>query len=260
MDRAFLYLEGALLQHSAHESPSTIREETVRKALVDGLKCAKTGRSPDVVEEEDVPWNAVADINSHTKTLGSGRSKQHDVAIKESGQKLLEAVVEVKWLRKSNAREVLEDIWKLALTHGNKLPEKDSTRTFLLVGGLKNEFQKTLDKLRGYGVPLRWSPQGSKSGWPKPVKLELGKLANQTDGQKQLVNAICRRPSGGSKVAYHRTPPVIWWNMRCTVVSRSWKTIRGKSEWKIALWEVDYKKVTCGDDFVDWSPLKAMLP
>ena len=260
MDRAFLYLEGVLLQHSAHESPSTIREETIRKALVDGLKAAKTNRSPDVVEEVDVPWNSAADINSVTKTLGRGRSKQHDVAIRLNDQSPLEAVVEVKWLRKRNAREVLEDIWKLALTHGKAIPEKDAPRTFLLVGGLKKEFQETLKMLRDYGVPLRWSPQGSVLGLPRPVTLELGKLANQTVGQIELVNAICRRESSNSNGPYHRTPPDIWWNMRCTVVSRSWKTIRHKSEWKIALWEVDYKQASCGGHYIDWSPLKGILP
>ena len=37
---------------------------------------------------------------------------------------------------------------------------------------------------------------------------------------------------------YHRTPPTTWWEMRCTALARSWKTIRG-AEWKIVLWELD---------------------
>jgi len=47
--------------------------------------------------------------------------------------------------------------------------------------------------------------------------------------------------------------------MRCFVIARSWKTIRG-NQWKIALWEIDYRAPDCGKDMIDWTPLKTRLP
>lgn len=256
MERAFLYMEGDLLKRSAHDSPSKIHEETIRSALIDGLKHAKPARASDVFDETDVSWNLAKDINIPMRKFGKGRSKQHDVSIRSGSD--VNLVVEVKWLTKMNHVELMEDVWKLALSHGANVPEKNCCRTFLLVGGLKDPFQKSLQALRKRHLPLRWSPQGRAAGWPAPHSINLGNLANSVDGGNALIAALRRRPAGKPN-PYHRTPPTVWWKMRCSLVARSWKTIRG-SQWKIALWELDYKKATCGGVQVDWTPLAGLLP
>ena len=259
MERAFLHLEGTLLQHSAHSSPSSIREETIRKEFVTGLKNAKFARAEFVVEEKETPWNQSPDIHHLTSTRAKvrNRPRQHDVAIEELN---LEAVVEIKWLMHNNSyKDILDDIWKLALTHGMGRPAKKACRTFLLIGGFKDPFQKTMHSLKDQGVHLRWSPQGAIYGMPAPGILKLGDLANSQIGQERLISTINHRDVGHKLGPYHRTPPTVWWNMRCSVIARSWKTIRGH-EWKIALFELDYKQAMCGSNHVDWTPLQSLLP
>jgi hypothetical protein len=250
MERAFLFVEGALLQRSAEESPIRITEHDVRLSLMQGLRHAKPDRANDVQMETNVPWNRVSDVNNQNRKFGKGRSRQHDVAVKEAA--IPRAVCEVKWLKATDSDAILEDLWRLALTHGVRLPERDCCRTFLLVGGLKSAFQNTLKNLRRQSVPLRWSPQGRATQWPKPTRIKFGNLANQHKGFFALRTTLKRRKN------YHRTPPTIWWELRCSAVARSYRTIRS-AEWKIVLWELDYHH-PCGTHQVDWSDLGDLLP
>lgn len=111
MERAFLYVEGELLQRSAQESPSKICEEIVRDALVSGLKAAKPSCANSVTTEEDVPWNRALDITNVNAAFGKGRAKQHDVAFVLN--KTVRLVAEVKWLKSCDPDTVMEDIWRL---------------------------------------------------------------------------------------------------------------------------------------------------
>jgi hypothetical protein len=250
MERAFLFVEGALLQWSTEESPIRITEDFVRLSLMQGLRRAKPSRANDVQMEINVPWNNASDINDSNRGFGKGRSKQHDVAVREVG--VSRAVCEVKWLKTSDSDAVLKDLWKLALTHGVALPERNCCRTFLLVGGLKSPFQNALSKLRKQNVPLRWSPQGRAGQWPRSTRIRFETLANQNKGFLALRATLRRRSN------YHRTPPPVWWELRCSALARSYKTIRS-AEWKIVLWELDYHH-PCASHEVDWSDLGDLLP
>jgi hypothetical protein len=251
MQRAFLYVEGSLLQRSAQESPGTISEDFVRDSLVQGLKAAKSSLANDVDAEIDTPWNIKPDLRNPSAALGQGRSRQHDVGWPQTGT--LRMACEVKWLKSNGSKAVMEDIWKLALTHGSAAKENDCCRTFFLVGGLKKEFQKTIEALRRHGVPLRWSPNGKAQGLPKPSRIQLGSLCETTWGFDRLAAILNRRDN------YFRTPPETHWDMRATVLARSWKTIRN-AEWKIALWELDFRQPLCRADLIDWSPIPTWLP
>jgi hypothetical protein len=250
--RAFLYVEGALLQQAAHDSPTQITEEAVRAALSNGLKCAKPDRSQDVVTEENTPWNTAKDVKNPSRVLGRGRPKQHDVAVRQNG--ILEAVCEVKWLKTQDHSRLVQDLWKLALTHGVAAQDRNCCRTFMLVGGEKNCFQDTLQELRDkkYSIYLHWSPQGRAAGLPRANVIKFGNLANRPEGFEEL-KAVLQRGAN-----YYRTPPDIWWELRCSVLARDWRTVRG-FEWKIALWELDYH-LPCRQYRVDWSNLGASLP
>lgn len=251
VERAFLHVEGVLLQRSVRESPTRISEATIQESLIDGMKNAKESRAVDVRAHGDVPWNRSPDIINASRVFGQGSAKQHDVVVQRGGLPM-EVAIEIKWLKNNASDEILMDLWRLVLTHGTAKKEKDSCRTFMLIGGLKSSFQETIAALRDRGVVLRWSPQGQPEHWPPPSTVSLGRLANKTDGQTALLKSLRRRPD------YHRTPPEVWWNVRCSVVARSWKTIRG-AEWKIALWEIDHR-ATCGWHTVDWTPLRGILP
>ena len=75
-----------------------------------------------------------------------------------------------------------------------------------------------------------------------------------------LTQGVLRR-----RDTYYRQPPAVWSELRCSVVARSWKTIRG-SEWKIALWgnwisvlHARSGKLTgtaCGSVYEKWSSRK----
>jgi hypothetical protein len=250
IERAFLFVEGKLLQRSAEESPTRITEDFVRIALIDGLKAAKPTRANDVQMEVNVPWNNVPNVRDPTREFGKGRSKQHDVAVIHAG--LVQCTCELKWLKSKDTDAIMEDLWKLALTHGCAPRERDCPRTFLLVGGMRDAFQATLADLRRHNIPLRWSPQGRANAWPQPSTVKFGNLANQTRGFETLRSTLKRRDN------YYRTPPVIWWEMRCSALARSYKTIRG-AEWKIVLLELDYRR-PCSPHQVDWSNLGDHFP
>ena len=85
--------------------------------------------------ERTTPWNGAPDINLSTRKLGKGRPRQHDVGVTKGG--VLTLACETKWLKTSDSDSILEDLWKLALTHGTSRNERDCCRTFLLVGGIK---------------------------------------------------------------------------------------------------------------------------
>jgi hypothetical protein len=254
--RALVHVEGSLLQKSAAESPSRITKEFVRTALTDGLKAAKPNRSSDVSSEVDTPWNSNDDINVPSRPFDKGRAKQHDVAIRD-GLRII-AAAEVKWLVKNSADKIVQDVWKLVMSHSTSAIASDSCRTYLLVGGEKNAFQNTLNSVRlKTNLHFSWSPQGRAGTWPRPFQICTGSLANNAAGQDALIQSISRRPNAASP--YHRVPPDLWWNYRARVVARGWRTIRG-STWKLALWEIDYKKSVCGTDTVDFSALGPILP
>lgn len=243
--RAFLFVEGSLLRRSAAEAPSGITEEFVRTCFVDGLKCAKPSRTNDVTAECDVPWNYSPDIMNPQLAFGRGRSLQHDVAI--TGPNGIEVAIEVKWLKTNDAKSITQDFWKLAMTHGTAARNRNRCRTFILIGGMREPFQKTLSTLRKHGFNLRWSPQGKARGWPKPTTIKIGDLANKQWGFDTLRTVLKRGDN------YFRQPPQIFWEMRCVAHKRSWKTIRN-SEWKVVLWEIDHRK-PCSKHVVDWSNL-----
>jgi len=238
MKRAFLYVEGSLLHRAAQETPTKITEDYVRGALVDGLKASKTIQANFIVTEQEVPWNRAPDICNPNAPFGNGRPKQHDVAYVENS--IPKLACEVKWLKSKDPNAIMEDIWRLALTHGSSPVERDCCRTFFLVGGIKKDFQDTLAALRGHGVPLRWSPQGRAREIPRPSRVKLGELCATSWGLDRLAKVLRRNDK------YFRQPPDARWDLRCSVLARSWKTIR-ESEWKIALWELDFRSPPCKD-------------
>jgi hypothetical protein len=158
---------------------------------------------------------------------------------------------ELKWLKTNDAESVMADLWKLALTHGVAAKERDSCRTFILLGGLRKPFQKTLADLHRHGVPLRWSPQGKANQLPRPTRIKFGSIQRKKWGFGILRETLKRRKS------YYRQPPPIWSELRCSVVARHWKTIRG-AEWKVALWELDFRS-PCTRHQVRWNGLEIRL-
>ncbi len=249
MARAFLHLEGVLLQRAAEEQPSRVTEDFVRQGLVDGLKAARSDLANQVKTEVDVPWNRAPDVVKPSAKFGKGRSRQHDLGVKSDAKLLL--ACEVKWLKGEDAEAVIADLWKLALTHGVAARERDSCRTFVLVGGLRKPFQATLGNLHRRDIPLRWSPQGKATQLPRPTRIPFGSLQRKKRGFEDLKGVLRRRKT------YHRQPPAIWAELRCSVVARHWKTIRG-AEWKIALWELDFR-APCKKKRIEWSGLKKRL-
>lgn len=113
MERAFLHVEGTLLQRAAEESPTRITEDFVRGALINGLKASKSSMANSVLMEEDVPWNNATNILSNGAKFGGGRPKQHDVSVKDNAG--VHLVCELKWLKTEDSEAVMEDLWKLAL-------------------------------------------------------------------------------------------------------------------------------------------------
>lgn len=249
VERAFLYVEGTLLQRAAEESPTRITEDFVRQALIDGLKAAKSELANSVKMEQTVPWNRSANVLKQNAKFGKGRAKQHDVGVKQNSALIL--ACELKWLKADDADGVMEDLWKLALTHGASAKEKDCCRTFLLVGGLRKPFQKSLETLHRHGVPLRWSPQGKAAQFPRPTRIKFASIQRTKWGFGLLKSTLQRRKS------YHRQPPPVWMELRCSVLARSWKTIR-EAEWKIAVWELDFRK-PCKRKQINWNGLKQRL-
>jgi hypothetical protein len=249
MERAFLYVEGTLLQRAAEESPTRITEDFVRQALIDGLKAAKSEYANFVKMEETVPWNRSQNVLKPNAKFGRGRSKQHDVSVKRDNK--IHLVCELKWLKSDDADAVMEDMWKLALTHSVAAKEKDCIRTFLLVGGLRRAFQRTLENLHRRDVLIRWSPQGNAAQLPRPTRINFGRIQRTKWGFGLLTDTLQRRKS------YHRHPPPVWKELRCSVLARSWKTIRG-AEWKIAVWELDFRK-PCKKKQINWNGLSLRL-
>lgn len=249
MERAFLYVEGALLQLAAEESPTRITEDFVRRALIKGLKEAKPAMANSVGMEETAPWNKAASVLRPNAKFGKGRSKQHDVKVKENNRLLL--VCELKWLKTKSPESVMEDLWKLALTHSTAPKEKDCCRTFVLVGGLKHAFQETLTALGRRKVDLHWSPQGKAKQWPRPTRIKFGSVQRKKWGFALLKDVLERRPG------YYRHPPSVWQELRCSVLARSARTIRN-AEWKVALWELDFRE-PCKRKLINWNGLRSRL-
>lgn len=249
VERAFLYVEGTLLQRAAEESPTRITEDFVRQALIDGLKAAKSELANSVKMEQTVTWNRSPNVLKPNAKFGKGRSKQHDVGVIKNNALIL--ACELKWLKADDADAVMEDLWKLALTHSVSAKEKDCCRTFLLVGGLRKPFQKTLENLHRHEVPLRWSPQGKAAQFPRPTRIKFASIQRTKWGFGLLKSTLQRRKS------YHRQPPPVWKELRCSVLARSWKTIR-EAEWKIAVWELDFRK-PCKRKQINWNGLKQRL-
>ena len=249
MERAFLYVEGTLLQRAAEESPTRITEDFVREALIKGLKSAKSEYANFVKMEETAPWNRSPNVLKPNAKFGKGRSKQHDVSVTRDDKILL--VCELKWLKYHDADAIMGDLWKLALTHSVADKEKDCCRTFLLVGGLREAFQKTMENLHRRDVPLRWSPQGKATELPRPTRIKFGSIQRTKWGFSLLKDTLERRKT------YHRQPPPVWTELRCSVLARSWKTIRG-AEWKIAVWELDFRK-PCKKQQINWNGLSQRL-
>jgi hypothetical protein len=247
MDRAFLYVEGALLQRTAEDSPTRVTEDFVRQALIDGLKASKPALANSVVMEEAVPWDQATNALQTAAALGSGRPRQHDVAIVGP----LQLVCEVKWVKTQASNDILEDLWKLALTHGTAEREKECVRTFLLMGGIKRAFQQTLATLHQRKIPLRWSPQGLANQWPRPTKIKFGKIVRKQWGFDSLASVLKRRDN------YYRQPPATWKELRCSAIARGYKTVRG-AEWKIVLWELDFR-TPCERTTLNWSGLRQRL-
>jgi len=247
MARAFLYVEGTLLRRSAEDSPTRITEDFVRGALIDGLKAAKADLANSVAMESDVPWNRALNALNSSARFGAGRPRQHDVAIKNP----LRLVSEVKWVKKQDGEAILEDLWKLALTHGTSARERESCRTFLLLGGIKKSFEQTLGNLHRRKIPLRWSPQGKAVQWPRSTRIKFGKIVRKKWGFSALASVLKRRKG------YYRQPPATWVELRCTTVARSYKTIRG-IQWKIALWELSFR-TPCKRKQINWNGLPGRL-
>jgi len=63
--------------------------------MIDGLKHAKPELANFVDMEEDVPWDRTANALQSSAAFGSGRPRQHDVAIVDP----LRLVCEVKWVK-----------------------------------------------------------------------------------------------------------------------------------------------------------------
>ena len=232
MARAFLYIEAALATELATPSRVCMSEEYFRTALVRGLSHSEPNEANRITTEHAASWtkNTCWHDAAHGNT-GQRRPIQHDVAVTanntDSGM-----VCEVKWLKQAKGKEVMQDIWKLALTR-TTASEAQATRTYLLLGGEASPFSDTFTTLHNNSFDLRWSNAGRSTGPPAARNVSLFDLYQSTTGRNALLALL-------SWSKHHRAPPDCWRMCRVTVRQLWVRTLSGVG-WRACLFEFTHR-------------------
>ncbi len=259
MQRAFLGVEGALATELLTATRVCVTEEYLRSAMIRALIASAPENALRVKTEEDAPWSVNVCWDGSGKKPGKGRPIQHDIfLLPKDGDAGL--ACEVKWLKGKARRDIIKDIWKLALSRQG-VDERSALRTFLLIGGEADPYRDTLKELDDLGVRLKW--QRTDGGLPQAQALSLNALIGKPAGAKALGELL----QWGSPPTY-RTPPVCRRNLM--VYSRgTWlrpqdvsiysldnpkKTVR----WNLGLWELSAEG-SGRLKAMDWSKKKALV-
>lgn len=253
MGRAFLMCEGALASELATLSRLSITEDYIRSSIVRGLILANPASAERVAKEANVSWfqnQCIFDANH----VPVGRPIQHDVFVAPNDVDAGLAC-EVKWLTQAKAKEVAQDIWKLALSRSTQT-EASAMRTYLLLGGESKPFADCIESLRKVDLNLRWSRAGRGGDKPRPTTLSLERSLDKPLGFNSWDNLICW---GTQK--HRRKSPDVWSSLRASTRERWFRTVlttNGTVGWRMVLWELDHRGVTAQGQ-VSWLQQNAAI-
>jgi hypothetical protein len=252
MSRAFLNLEGALATELSTPGRQGMTEDYVRGSFLRGLLISNPLHSARVVREHPASWSSAICVRNPAHSP-AGRPLQHDIAVAPTVNVDVGLVCEVKWLVQAKASSIAADIWKLALSRSN-INEAGALRTYLLVGGESTAFSQALSSLSDAGLKLRWSAAGGGGGTPRPTTLALEQSLSKTLSH----NAWEALVSWGKNPVHHRTPPLTWSSLRCSLRQRWLRTIPlvggGSIGWRMVLWELDHRGVE-NMSTINWSAI-----
>ncbi len=259
MQRAFLGVEGALATELLTATRLCVTEEYLRTAMVRALISAEPSEARRVKTEKDAAWSGNLCWKGTGDKPKQGRTIQHDIHI-EPVSNDAGLLCEVKWLKGKARRDIIKDIWKLALSRGTT-SERSATRTFLLIGGEADPFRETLKELGDIGIRLQWSR--SNGQLPRATGLSLNAVLGHTAGSTALADVL----KWGVTPTY-RTPPACrrnlyiytrgtWLRPRDVKIyadaSRT-TTVR----WNLALWELNAEG-TGQVKVIDWSAKRKLV-
>ena len=253
MQKAFLYVEAALGQELATPGRVCMTEEYFRTSLVRGLVASRPDLAHRIGTENNVPWSTSACGHCATEP-GSGRPLQHDIAIMPNGDDA-GLLLEAKWVKRSAAKAILQDIWKLILSRGTE-PEGQAIRCYLLLGGESEELSNTLRELRKGKVDLRWSNAGR--GTTKATrKLDLSAVMKTQSGKNALETLL---GWGAGKNRHYRETAMFWQIVNVTRRFDPWvRTVDGIG-WRSVLFEIHHHGADRDDNRLDWDSVGTILP
>lgn len=258
MQRAFLAVEGTLALEFLTPSRLCITEELLRTALVRGLAAAEPAHAHRIRTEETVAWSDDPSWAGGGERPGRGRRIQHDVYIApENGDRGL--ACEVKWLKNEQGKELIKDIWKLALSRSTQPERRYSLRTFLLVGGERDAISDSINALYNHRPRLADLPRyRTGQNLPQPKEISLNRWLGTEKGAKGLSELL----KWGNPAIY-RTPPATrdkllvytratWLRPRDVVLSLP---TGGTLTWNAVLWELNAEGCNAAPA-IDWSRWK----
>jgi hypothetical protein len=271
--RAFLFSEAALTQElaftpagggdaAAGSSTAAISEELVRAAFVKGLVHTQPAEAHRIRTE----FNAKAsDVCWHDPTHqhpGTGRPLQHDVVVLAGADRngLADAgmFVEVKWLKAQKTDEVARDIWKLLFARGTAAPGA-APRVYLLIGGEKAAFTRTMNGLRAAGADLRWSNARAGASGPGRRLLAVDKFFAKGAGRSAFQSLLTwKSKSGNATTVHYREPQACLSSAYITRRVHWQRTVLGTSL-RLVLWEITNHGAAT-QPHIDWLATRALLP
>ena len=248
MQRAFVYVESVLLSEIAARSDRFIKEEHIRTALAKGLVLSDPVHGSWVQTEQKATWTDNG-CRWCSKVPGSGRRLSHDVAVvepKAAPGTRPRAVCEVMWLERESGVGVLEEIARLVLTRGTA-DHRDSVRTFLLLAGTDPGWSKTLRKVQGTLIPIKWSPAGRPSEGGSKDEFDLQKVLEVRPSMDEALHRVLR----WGKPRHLRGPESAFRSHLLTLRQEWHRTFEGR-KWRAALWELHRWGLAKDKRQVDW--------
>jgi hypothetical protein len=249
MAKAFLYVEAALATEFATPSRVCVSEEYFRTALVRGLSHSEPSKADRIATEYSTRWaqNACWHDTAH-KNTGQRRPIQHDVVVTpddtDNG-----LVCEVKWLKQAKGKEVMQDIWKLALSRSTAVESK-AVRTYLLIGGEAKPFSDTFSTLQKNNFNLRWSIAVRTPGPPVARTVSLYDLYKSPTGRNALLDLLAWSD-------HHRSPPDCWRQCRVIVRQQWLRTLSGIG-WRTCLFEFTHRGTSSTSE-IPWDTIQSKV-
>ena len=228
--RAFLFAEAALNQEIITPGRVCMTEDYFRSAFVRGLLSAKPDLAHLVRTEHTALWSSNSCCFCRC-TQGRGRPIQHDVAILPS-QDNPGVICEVKWAKRLAAEGIAKDIWKLLISRGD-VPERQSWRCYLLIGGEQPAFAETLNQLRPTGINLRYSSAG-RGETRTSIEASLETFLASSLGKKSLASLT----GWGARKRHYREFSDIRSEITITRRAEPWIQRVEGAKWRAVLYEL----------------------